>query len=117
MILQINLFGPGGLDPTTIGVSEVSQLLLRFIMIALALIGGIIFIYILVAGIQYITAGGNEAKQAEAKKAIQAALIGFLIVLGAFTITRTLLQRFQFDATIIKNSQDLDSGVKDSIGQ
>lgn len=110
MFFQITLFGSNGIDPTKIdNAYQIFPLLLRVVNAALALIGAIAFLYILIAGIQYITAAGVEAKQAEAKKTFTAALIGLFIVLGSFTFTNWLLHRLQFNDTI---KQAINNNVK-----
>lgn len=101
---QVGLFAgknDSGYDPTKIGLLEMYELILRVGQIMTYLIGAIILVYILIAALQYITAAGNDSKQAEAKKTITSAIVGFIIVLFAFTLTSTLLRRLEFDAKII----------------
>ncbi len=45
---------------------------------------GIAIILLIVAGIKYMTAGGDENKAAEARKGIQNAIIGIVIVVSAY---------------------------------
>jgi hypothetical protein len=45
---------------------------------------GIVIILIIVAGIKYMTAGGDESKTSEARKGIQNAIIGLVIVASAY---------------------------------
>jgi hypothetical protein len=45
---------------------------------------GIVIILIIIAGIKYITAGGDETKTSDARKGIQNALIGLVIVVSAY---------------------------------
>lgn len=45
---------------------------------------GIVVILIIIAGIRYTTAGGDESKTAQARKSIQNALIGLVIVVSAY---------------------------------
>ncbi len=105
MLWQIGLFGNGsGQDPTTIGITQINALLLRGAEIALAVIGAIAFIYIIIAGIQYITSAGDPAVQTQAKKTIQAAIIGFVIAVSAFTLVGSLLRKLGFSSTIIEDS-------------
>lgn len=56
------------------------------------LIVGIIFIVIMIvwAGIQYVTAGGDEEKQEAAKQKVVGALIGAAIILAAFALIATI---------------------------
>jgi len=44
---------------------------------------GIVIVLIIVAGIRYMLAGGDEAKATDARKGIQNALIGLVIVVAA----------------------------------
>ena len=57
--------------------------LVQFIFIAAMVI---FFILILVAGIQWMTAGGDKEALANAKKRLTSALIGVVIVLSAWAI-------------------------------
>lgn len=43
-------------------------------------------LFILIGGVQYITAGGNDDKTGVAKKTLTYAIIGFIIVITALTI-------------------------------
>jgi len=52
--------------------------------------GGIALIVIIVGGISYMTAGGNEDKQKSAKKTIITGLVGAAIILLAGVILNTL---------------------------
>ncbi len=108
------LFGPNGIDPTTLTAQSFLELMLVVARLALALIGAIALIYILVAALQYILALGNAGKQTEAKNTIVAALIGFAIVVASFTITNTVLHRLQFNDTIIKGNPE-SSPIQDVI--
>lgn len=100
MIFQFSLFGQNGLDPTKLGANDVYDLILRFMRIAMIIIAGLAIIYIIIAGIQYITSGGTEAKQEESKKTIQTAIIGLIIAISAATVTNELLRRLNFSDTI-----------------
>lgn len=104
LAFQFSLFGKTGVDPTTLTPQSALELALRGIEIALAIIGAVVVVYILMAGIVYATSGGDAKKQGDAKKTIQAALIGLMIVVGAFTITNTVLQRLKFKDTILQGS-------------
>lgn len=46
------------------------------------------FIYLLIAGFQYITAGGDAAKATTARTGIINALIGIIIILVAYVVLR-----------------------------
>lgn len=76
----------GGYDlPTLIG---------RIVGAGLAFLGVIFFCLILYAGLSWILSMGNEEKITEAKNMIIAAVLGLLVVLGAYAITNLLAQIF-----------------------
>lgn len=54
----------------------------------LAIIFLIAFIYLVMNGVKYITAGGDAAKATEARNGVLNAIIGIIIVLIAFVILR-----------------------------
>ena len=47
---------------------------------------------IIIGGYQYMTSGGNEEKTAAARRTIQWAIIGLIIVLASWSLLRTLLE-------------------------
>lgn len=53
----------------------------------LALLGVIFIILIIIAGYDWMTAGGEEEKVNKAKKMIRRAIIGLLIIIAAYAIT------------------------------
>jgi len=61
--------------------------LLELITSLIVLIGiGIAVIVVIIAGIKYMTAGGDQAKVTEARKALTYGLVGFAIAVGAMFI-------------------------------
>ncbi len=54
----------------------------------LVIVAVIAFIYLIINGIKYITAGGDAAKATEARNGIVNAIIGVVIVLLAYVILR-----------------------------
>jgi len=57
------------------------------IRVALAMVGTIFLIYVVIGGYTYLTAQGEEEKQTRAIKTITAAVIGLIVVLTAYSIT------------------------------
>lgn len=55
------------------------------------LAGFLTILVIIYAGIMYITAAGEEEKQAGAKKTLQYAIIGFIVLSLAYLIVRVLI--------------------------
>ena len=86
---------PDDLSKTT-DLVAVIQAIIRFILVAAFVLA---FIFLLIGGIRWITAGGDEKGVAAARGMITSALIGLVIVLVAFAIIR-LVETF-FDVIII----------------
>ena len=63
-------------------------LVVNIILIALGFLGIIFLVLTLVAGFQYMTSGGNQEKASKAMALLKNAVIGLLIVLAAWAITR-----------------------------
>lgn len=100
MLWQISIFGSGGVDPTTLTPDTALTLLLKGVSVALAIIGGIVVVYIIMAGLQYIMAGGNAGDQATAKKTITYALVGLALVMVSFLIVSEVLRRLSFVGSV-----------------
>jgi len=71
-------------------VSNVTELIMRFIQILLAVAGLVAVIFLIIGGFRYITAGGNEETSESAKKTVTNAIIGIVIVILAFVIVRVI---------------------------
>lgn len=56
---------------------------------------GILFVLLLIyGGINWMTAGGQETRVADAKKVIKQSLIGIIIILGAYAISYFIIRAF-----------------------
>ena len=92
--------------PTTIGniddIVDIIRAVVQFILIIAFVIA---FIMLLVGGIRWILAGGDEKAVAGARGTITAALIGLVIVLVAFALIR-LVETF-FDLDILTGGIDI----------
>ncbi|MFP4514920.1 MAG: pilin [Parcubacteria group bacterium] len=69
------------------GSVGVSDIVARVIFIALSLLAVIFIVLIIIAGYQWMTAGGNEEQITKAKKNISNAIIGLVIILSAYAVT------------------------------
>jgi len=85
----------GGLDQTatTAGITQSvpatpDLAAARIISYALSFVGILFLILMIWAGFLWMTAGGNEERETEAKKIIAAAVIGLIIVAAAYAITQ-----------------------------
>lgn len=90
--------------PTKIGNGEGATILPVFIgmFIRLAYIGGVIAftIMLLIGAFEYITAGGEKDKAANAAKRITNALIGLFILFAVFAITSVVKALFGIDVLL-----------------
>ncbi len=77
-------------DPRTTAV--------QIINVLLGLLGILCTSLLVYAGFLWMTAGGSEDKIEQAKKTIWAAVIGIVIILSAWTITRFVLEN-AYDAS------------------
>ena len=81
-----------------LGAGDPRAITARIINIILSLLGIIDVGLMLYAGFNWMTAGGNEEKITSAKGTIWASIIGLLIILSAYAISRFVLVRL-YEAT------------------
>lgn len=97
----------GSIVPDTlpnVGIIAVIQAVIKFILIV-AFVAA--FIMLLIGGIRWILAGGDEKAVSSARSTITAALIGLVIVLLSFAIIK-LVEAF-FGVTIISGTITIPS--------
>ena len=70
--------------------ANVGELATAIIQILIAAAGAIGFIFIVIAGIKYVTASGDPKKIASASSALLYAIIGIAVAILAFVIVRVL---------------------------
>jgi hypothetical protein len=78
---------PGGKFPQT----SVQELVGKILDWVFGVAGAIFVIMIIVGGLQYLTAAGNEEASGKAKKIITYAVIGIAITVGAWAISEFIL--------------------------
>ncbi|MEA3398206.1 MAG: hypothetical protein U9R06_00480 [Patescibacteria group bacterium] len=84
---QQNAFVQGsGFDPST-GSYSLSGYMANLIKVFLGILGVVFIILVIVAGFNWMTAGGDEEKVKKAKQMIQRAIIGLIIIALAYSIT------------------------------
>jgi uncharacterized membrane protein len=87
-----------GVDLTIQGVfGIITGLVCWFTRFALILI----VVYIIVYGIKFMMAQGNETKYGEAKKSFTWGLVGVLVILGTYTIIATIANLLGGDYSLI----------------
>ncbi len=72
--------------------------LVSFAISAIFLVAAVVFFFmLLIGGLKWIMSGGDKAQTESARSQITAALIGLVIVFGAYAITRLLNTIFGID--------------------
>ncbi|MCL5411822.1 MAG: DUF1700 domain-containing protein [Patescibacteria group bacterium] len=66
--------------------SDLGQLISNVIVLVIFFAALLVFIFLLIGGLQWITSGGDKAAAQAARDRITAALVGLIIVVGAFAI-------------------------------
>ena len=94
---------PGGnvVPPAINNVSNIVSVIRAIIQFILVVAFVLAFVFLLIGGIRWITAGGDEKNVAAARNMITAALIGLVVVLVAFALIK-LVETF-FGVSIISN--------------
>lgn len=87
------------------------QIVGEVINIALGVTGSVFIVLILMAGYWYITAKGDESKVEKATKTIRGAIIGLIVVLMAYSITRFVSYKSQ--AALRDTPRDTSRGFLD----
>jgi len=82
--------GTGGVEPTIDLVQGVAEVV-GFTNIIVSIVGPVAILALLGGGFMYISAGGEEEKMAKAKRLIVSALVGLIIIYGAFAIVSTFV--------------------------
>jgi len=83
---------------TGLGYHDIRFTTARIISATLGLLGTIAVVIIIYAGFKWMTAGGNDENVTSAKKILIAAVIGLIIILSAYAITRFVMTNL-YEAT------------------
>lgn len=86
-----------GFDDSKIPFTELGKLLSNALALLFFFAGILAFIFIVIGGIQWITAGGDAKAASAARDRITAAVVGLLVVVAAFAITLILGTLFGID--------------------
>jgi hypothetical protein len=80
----------GGAQPGVNAAKGVQEIV-GFTNLVVSFVGPIAVLVLIAGGVLYMTAAGDDAKMGKAKKLIFAALIGIIIIYGAFAIVSTFI--------------------------
>lgn len=76
-----------------VGSADIYVIVGRVIYTLLSILGVVVLGYLIYAGYLWMTAGGDAEKTAEARRMIQNAIIGVVIIASSFAITAFILSR------------------------
>jgi hypothetical protein len=79
--------GTGLIDPNAKSPDYFPTKIGTIIGVLLSFVGTVFFVLIIYGGFLWMTAAGNETNVTKAKELITSAIIGLIIVLGAYAIT------------------------------
>lgn len=82
--IGVTAYGTEAADPR--------QIVAKLINVFISIMAALLIIYILYGGFRYMTAAGNDEHVKEAKTIIRNAIIGLVIILTAWSITRFVFQ-------------------------
>ncbi len=71
-------------------ITDISDYIKALYLFGLAIVGVIAMLFIIIGGIRYMTAAGNEAEISEAKGQITSAILGLVLVLTSWLILHTI---------------------------
>src|SRR3989344_9230635 len=73
-----------------------TTLVLQIINIALAVVGIVAILFIVIGGFRYITSAGNEEAAESGKKMITNAIIGLVVVILSYVIIRVIMNALAY---------------------
>lgn len=86
-----------GFDKSQVPFTNLGQLMSNALALLFFFAGLLTFFFIVIGGIQWITAGGDAKAAQAARDRITAAVVGLIVVVAAFAITLILGQVFGID--------------------
>ena len=84
----------GAVQQTGIPFTDLGNLIRNILAVLFFVAGLAAFIFLIIGGIQYITAGGDPKAAASARDRITGAIVGLIIVVAAFAIVLILERVF-----------------------
>ena len=91
--------GPLFTIPNILGFTNLTQLIDNLVQLIFFIAGVAFFVNFLIGGVQWTSAGGDAKAMDSARKRITNSLIGLIIVVAGFAITRIVEQVFGISIT------------------
>lgn len=92
--IDANIFPPAGM------FSNFGQLATKIVVILTSVAGALSFIFIIIAGIKFVTSSGDEKKLASAQATLTYAIIGIVVTILALVIVEILQTFLKSSVTI-----------------
>lgn len=75
------------------GKDDLARLIVNISEIALALVGTVALLFLIVGGFQYITSAGNPDNVAKAKSTILYSIIGLILAILSYAIIKFIIEK------------------------
>ncbi len=92
-------------NPPAGSAAGLGDIISKGITAAIILAALLTFLYLVWAGIEWLTSGGDKEKYESARNKITAAVIGLAIVVASYTVMQLIAHFFGFDLTNLKIPQ------------
>ena len=89
---------PKNVTPISLPFNDLGDVFGFLVNVVLGVGIAVTIVFLILGGIQYITAKGDQKAAGAAREALTNAVIGFIVVIGAFTIRTILLNVIGGDA-------------------
>ena len=105
-----DVYSTTGAQPTT-NVEGAIEELVGITNLVVSFVGPLLLLLILVGGIMYLTAGGEEERMNKAKRLLIAAIIGVIVIYGAFAIVSTVTTGYFSSPSTLQEYEILDTEI------
>ena len=97
--IDTSKYPPQGAPQPAIDYGQGIKEIIGFTNFLVTLMSPFAILMLIVGGIMYVTSAGDEEAQSKAKRIITLALVGLLIIYGAFAVVTTFISRQALDVT------------------
>lgn len=97
-LAAMNAYAVAPIQPSTGWFTDIGVLInsvLRVVMVIAALL---VFMYLILGGIEWITSGGDKGKTEKAREKITAAIVGLIVLAAAYAILTLVLKFLGFNS-------------------
>lgn len=87
----------GNATPALNAGTTPAEIISQIILFAFPIAGGVLMVYLLVGGFNWMTSGGDPKKVARARGIVTNALVGFVIMFMAYWIVQLIAEVFDIE--------------------